>query len=74
MIITRPEWFNRIKYDELGVGMKSWQESAYIIVFLSSNFNTSSTILENRRKIDTYFGWLIFLLLDLVDVVWKTKR
>ncbi len=75
MIIARPEWFNRRKYGGWGVGIKSWQGAVYIIcIFFALVLIQVLPFWNTTERLILTFGWLIFLLLDLVDVMWKIKK
>ena len=75
MVIAKSEWFERRKYAGWGLSIKTWQGSVYIAVILSvfialqliPNLST-----ENRLIITGF--WLVFLLVDLLDMMWKLKK
>ncbi|BDZ70039.1 hypothetical protein [Methanobacterium petrolearium] len=75
MIIAKPEWFGRRKYTGWGVSIKTWQGAVYlagmllllVILQLIPNLST-----ENRLIISGI--WVAFLIIDMVDVMWKLKK
>lgn len=75
MIIAKPEWFGRRKYTGWGVSIKTWQGAVYIagmfllLVVLQLIPNLST---ENRLVISGV--WVAFLIIDMVDVMWKLKK
>lgn len=75
MIIAKPEWFGRRKYTGWGVSIKTWQGAVYIagmlllLVALQLIPNLST---ENRLIISGV--WVAFLIIDMVDVMWKLKK
>lgn len=75
MIIAKPEWFGRRKYTGWGVSIKTWQGAVYIagmlllLVALQLIPNLST---ENRLVISGV--WVAFLIIDMVDVMWKLKK
>lgn len=75
MIIAKPEWFGRRKYTGWGVSIKTWQGAVYIagmfllLVVLQLIPNLST---ENRLIISGV--WVAFLIIDMVDVMWKLKK
>jgi len=75
MIIAKPEWFTIRKYTGWGVGIRTWQGAVYIagmcitlpILLLLFSWSTEAMIIVTGI-------WASFLLVDMVDVMWKMKK
>jgi hypothetical protein len=75
MIIAKPEWFTIRKYTGWGVGIRTWQGAVYIagmcitlpILLLLFSWSTEAMIIVTGI-------WASFLLVDMVDVLWKMKK
>jgi hypothetical protein len=75
MIIAKPEWFGRRKYGGWGVNIKTWQGAVYlagmflllIILQLIPNLSTETRLIITGV-------WMAFLLVDLVDIMWKLEK
>jgi len=75
MIIAKPEWFSRRKYGGWGVNIKTWQGAVYLICVLSILVLIQTLPFWNTtQRLIITGGWLTFLFLDLVDVMWKLKK
>jgi len=75
MIIAKAEWFGRRKYGGWGLSIKTWQGAVYLsgmsllLIILQLIPNLS---IETRLIITGV--WMAFLLVDLVDIIWKLEK
>lgn len=75
MIIARSEWFRRRKYGGWGVSIKTWQGAVYLAgMFLLLTLIQFIPNLSNESRLILTGIWLVFLFVDLVDVMWKLKK
>lgn len=74
MIIARPEWFGRRKYGGWGVSVKTWQGAAYLASVLLILVAVQLLPLSIMARIYVTAAWLVFLFLDMFDVMWKVRR
>lgn len=74
MIIARPEWFGRRKYGGWGVSVKTWQGAAYLASVLLILVAIQLLPLSTIARIYVTAAWLVFLFLDMFDVMWKVRR
>ncbi len=74
MIIARPEWFGRRKYGGWGVSVKTWQGAAYLASVLLILVAVQLLPLSTMARIYVTAAWLVFLFLDMFDVMWKVRR
>ena len=75
MIIAKPEWFTRRKYGGWGLGIKTWQGAVY----MAAMFITLIVLLQLagdsvETKLLVTGVWMVFLLIDVFDVMWKLKK
>ncbi|HNR26334.1 MAG TPA: hypothetical protein PKI66_06450 [Methanobacteriaceae archaeon] len=75
MIIAKPEWFSRRKYTGWGVSIRTWQGAVYLagvmaaLPILLYIFSWSTEAMITVTVI-----WLVFLLVDMVDVMRNLKK
>jgi len=74
LIIARPEWFGRRKYGGWGVSVKTWQGAAYLASVLLILLAVQFLPLSTMARIYVTAAWLVFLFLDMFDVMWKVRR
>jgi len=74
LIIARPEWFGRRKYGGWGVSVKTWQGAAYLASVLLILVAVQLLPLSTMARIYVTAAWLVFLFLDMFDVMWKVRR
>ncbi|MGB9837426.1 MAG: hypothetical protein ACPLJI_01340 [Methanothermobacter sp.] len=74
LIIARPEWFGRRKYGGWGVSVKTWQGAAYLASVLLILVAVQLLPLSTMARIYVTAAWLVFLFLDMFDVMWKVQR
>ncbi|QHN07702.1 hypothetical protein [Methanothermobacter sp. THM-2] len=74
LIIARPEWFGRRKYGGWGVSVKTWQGAAYLASVLLILVAIQLLPLSTIARIYVTAAWLVFLFLDMFDVMWKVRR
>jgi amino acid transporter len=74
-MIGKPEWFKRRKYSGWGVTPKTWQGWLYIaIVILPFALFQSLPFWDNTTRIAVTVIWVIFLLIDIVDIMIRMKK
>ena len=75
MIIAKPEWFERRKYTGWGVNIKTWQGGIYLagMFLLLIALQLIPDLTTETRLIITGI-WIVFLLIDMGDVMWKLKK
>ncbi|MEM4196376.1 MAG: hypothetical protein QW277_04305, partial [Methanothermobacter sp.] len=74
LIIARPEWFGRRKYGGWGVSVKTWQGAVYLASVLLILVAVQLLPLNTMARIYVTAAWLVFLFLDMFDVMWKVRR
>ncbi|MEM4525685.1 MAG: hypothetical protein QXH54_04905 [Methanothermobacter sp.] len=74
MIVARPEWFGIRKYSGWGVSIKTWQGAVYIAGVISFLVLIQLTPLNTEQRTIITVAWLIFVFIDLFDVMWKVKK
>lgn len=74
MIVARPEWFGIRKYGGWGVSIKTWQGAVYIAAVISFIVLIQLTPLNTEQRTIITVAWLIFVFIDLFDVMWKVKK
>ncbi|MGB9844708.1 hypothetical protein [Methanothermobacter tenebrarum] len=74
MIIARPEWFGTRKYGGWGISIKTWQGAVYIAGVVSFLVLIQLTPLNTEQRAIITGAWLIFVFIDLFDVMWKVKK
>ncbi|MDI9614758.1 hypothetical protein [Methanothermobacter sp.] len=74
LIIARPEWFGRRKYGGWGVSVKTWQGAVYLASVLLILVAVQLLPLSTMARIYVTAAWLVFLFLDMFDVMWKVRR
>jgi len=75
MIIAKPEWFTRRKYGGWGLGIKTWQGAVYIAAMMAALIALIQLAGESvETKLLVTGVWMVFLLVDVFDVMWKLKK
>ncbi|KYC53126.1 MAG: hypothetical protein AMQ22_00433 [Candidatus Methanofastidiosum methylothiophilum] len=75
MIIAKPEWFTRRKYGGWGLGIKTWQGAVYMaamFIALIVLLQLAGDSVETKLLVTGV--WMVFLLIDVFDVMWKLKK
>lgn len=74
MIIARPEWFGRRKYGGWGVSIKTWQGALYLASIIMLILLIQPLPLEAIARLYVTGAWLLFVFIDMFDVMWKVQR
>ncbi len=74
MIIARPEWFGRRKYGGWGVSIKTWQGALYLASIIMLILLIQLLPLEAIARLYVTGAWLLFVFIDMFDVMWKVQR
>lgn len=75
MIIAKPEWFTRRKYGGWGLGIRTWQGAVYLaamFIALIVLLQLAGDSVETKLVVTGI--WMLFLLVDVFDVMWKLKK
>ena len=75
MIIAKPEWFTRRKYGGWGLGIRTWQGAVYLaamFIALIVLLQIAGDSVETKLVVTGI--WMLFLLVDVFDVMWKLKK
>ena len=74
MIIARPKWFGRRKYGGWGVSIKPWQGALYLASKIMLILLIQLQPLEAIARRYVTGAWLLFVFIDMFDVMWKVQR
>lgn len=72
-MIAKVQWFARRKYSGWGLTPKSWQGIAYIMAIAAIFAAIQNSPLQETIKIALSGIWLVFILVDTLQVMTKIK-
>jgi hypothetical protein len=68
-MIANTAWFNRRKYTGWGLTPKTWQGVVYILIIAGTTIFIQSISLDETLKMVLTAVWVVFVLIDLLQVM-----
>lgn len=75
MVIGKADWFKMRKYGGWGITPKTWQGWVYIAVMIIPFIIFQSLpYWDEKTRLYISVGWLIILVIDIIDIMFRLKR